>query len=100
VHAYGRAEVFHDGERIERILSATVNRFETYGWKNDLPADFRAKLIAAIVGFEIKIERIEAKFKLSQNRKPEDYGAVLREFSCREDENSRALLKYMRLSSG
>ena len=37
-----------------------------------LPADFTPKLLDAIVGFEIAVDRLEGKFKLSQNRGRED----------------------------
>jgi transcriptional regulator len=33
-----------------------------------MPGDFRRSMLAGIVGFRIAIERIEGKFKLSQNR--------------------------------
>ena len=37
-----------------------------------LPAGFRRTMLAGIVGFRIPIASIEGKFKLSQNRKPEE----------------------------
>ncbi len=37
-----------------------------------LPDGFRRTMLAGIVGFRIPIARIEGKFKLSQNRKPEE----------------------------
>jgi transcriptional regulator len=41
-----------------------------------LPADYTAKLLPAIVGFEVVVERLEGKFKLSQNRGREDIAGV------------------------
>jgi len=101
VHVYGRAKIIHDPDRIEKILQATVERFESnrdQPWKYDLPEEFRSKLVKAIVGFEIDIERVESKFKLSQNRAPEDYAAVVEEFLKRTDENGREMLAYMHLT--
>ena len=37
-----------------------------------LPEGFRRTMLVGIVGFRIPIARIEGKFKLSQNRKPEE----------------------------
>jgi transcriptional regulator len=37
-----------------------------------LTEDLKAKLLKAIVGFEIKIERIEGKFKFGKNRPADD----------------------------
>jgi transcriptional regulator len=37
-----------------------------------MPAAFRRSMLAGIVGFRIPIARIEGKFKISQNRDPEE----------------------------
>ncbi len=102
VHVYGKVHAIHDSAEIEEILIDTVAKFEHLRpapWKYDLPQSFRENLIKAIVGFSIEIERIEGKFKLSQNRAPEDYQAVVKEFSSQSDDLSIELVKYMALTS-
>jgi transcriptional regulator len=37
-----------------------------------MPDGFRRTMLAGIVGFRIPIARIDGKFKISQNRKPEE----------------------------
>ena len=37
-----------------------------------MPDGFRRTMLAGIVGFRIPIARIEGKFKISQNRAPEE----------------------------
>jgi transcriptional regulator len=37
-----------------------------------MPDNFRRSMLAGIVGFRIPISRIEGKFKISQNRAPEE----------------------------
>jgi transcriptional regulator len=37
-----------------------------------LPDDYLGKMLGAIVAFEMPIERLQGKFKLSQNRQPKD----------------------------
>jgi transcriptional regulator len=99
IHVYGRAEVLHEPEAIERILQESVRRFERgreQPWAYDLPHDFRDRLLRAIVGFELRIERIEAKFKLSQNRERADYEGVVAELARLKDPSSAELLGYMR----
>ena len=44
----------------------------------DAPEDFIAAQLRAIIGFEIEIEAMDGKFKLSQNRSQPDRNAVLR----------------------
>ena len=38
----------------------------------ELPEDYQQGMIGGIVGFEIEISQLTGKFKLSQNRTPED----------------------------
>ena len=59
----------------------------------DLPAEFTGKMLAAIVGFEIVVERLEGKFKLSQNRRPEDVEGGM---AALEREGQGALAALMR----
>ena len=37
----------------------------------ELPADYVSTLLKGIVGFALRVQRLEAKFKLSQNRPAE-----------------------------
>lgn len=43
----------------------------------NLPAGYVSSLIGAIEGFEIEIEKLEAVFKLSQNRNREDFERIV-----------------------
>ncbi len=74
VHAYGRARII-DGDELTNLVDRTVANYESgraTPWKNELPEDFRAGLLEAIVGFEIPIDRLEGKFKLGQSRPEAD----------------------------
>ena len=52
-------------------------------------------MLKAIVGFKIDIVRVEAKFKLGQNRSREDQEKMLRNLQSAADEESRALGKFV-----
>jgi transcriptional regulator len=65
-------------------------------WVPNFPADFVADNLRAIVGLEMPIARIEAKFKLSQNREPEDRDGALAGLESEGDEASTALAEFMR----
>jgi transcriptional regulator len=74
VHAHGKARLMDEPELHDLVvrLSNTYEAGRPKPWKaTDLPADFVANLLKAIVGFEIEVERLEGKFKLSQNRPAE-----------------------------
>ena len=65
-----------DGERSRRaILDAMIQRFESprpAPWQLGLDRKRLDAVVAAIVGFRLKLRRVEAKFKLSQNRSRDD----------------------------
>jgi transcriptional regulator len=74
VHAQGTARLMDEAELHDLLmrLSATYEAGNAQPWKmSELPADYVATMLKAIVGFEIEVERLEGKFKLSQNRPAE-----------------------------
>jgi transcriptional regulator len=80
VHAYGHPVLIEEPPRVRRLLDELVAASESRRaapWANDLPEDFRSKMERAIVAFEIPINRIEGKFKLSQNRTADDQWSAL-----------------------
>ncbi len=98
VHARGKSVVLEDHESIERILEKTVERFERNEprpWSYSIPDEFRKRLTRAIVGFEIEVTEWDAKFKLSQNRAPEDRAGVIAGLKTRADDLSRGVLEWM-----
>ncbi len=101
MHATGRARVVSDAKGIERILKKSVDQFESGSrqpWRYELPEEFKEKLIAGVIGFEITVTKIEGKFKLSQNRSAQDRAGVERGLSVRTDEMSQKVLELMRKS--
>jgi transcriptional regulator len=76
VHAYGYLKVIEDGEWLMAHL-ARLTRIHEAGslvpWKiADAPADYVASQVKGIVGLEMTIERLEGKWKVSQNRSEQD----------------------------
>ena len=75
VHAHGVIRTYDDPAQTRGVLDALVARFEgnrAAPWKFALPPRQRDAMIGAIVAFEMPIRRLEAKFKLSQNRSRDD----------------------------
>lgn len=74
VHAYGTLELVEDNPDKEILLKNLIAQHEpAYASRwSDLPGGFRRTMLAGIVGFRIPIARVEGKFKISQNRKPEE----------------------------
>jgi transcriptional regulator len=80
VHVYGRARLLDAGATLG-LLERLTDQYEAGRDKpwcvESLPHGYTEKMVAAIVGFEIAIERIEGKFKLSQNRSAADQEGVI-----------------------
>ena len=78
VHAYGRLALVDDDAGKETLLADLITTHEPAyleHWRG-LPDAFRRTMLAGIIGFRIPIQRIEGKFKLSQNRAPQERGNV------------------------
>ena len=74
VHAHGRARLIDEAQLHDLLmrLSATYEAANAKPWRMaELPSDYVSTMLRAIVGFEIEVERIDGKFKLSQNRPKE-----------------------------
>lgn len=81
VHARGALRVFDDAKELLDIVSRLTERHEAgreQPWQaSDAPADFMASQLRAIVGFAVQIDRIEGKWKMSQNRSLADRDGVV-----------------------
>ena len=78
VHAYGKMSLVEDDAGKESLVEGLIAIHEPrYAdqWRA-MPAGYRKTMLAGIMGFRIPIERIEGKFKLSQNRKEQERANV------------------------
>ncbi len=82
VHAYGVLKTIDDPARLYEVIRATVELYESnmsQPWSMLSPdSEFIEKLMGGIVGFDIQIDRIEGKWKLSQNHAGERREKVIR----------------------
>lgn len=69
VHVYGTCKIFHDQERLKKVVDDLTEKYES-SFAEPWKAEYEAKLLHGIVGIEIDVTNIQAKYKLSQN-KPE-----------------------------
>ena len=96
VHLYGPPRIVAGDEyyaMLSRLIaqheSGTDYRMET------LPQDFVEKQMNGTVGFQIDVTRIEANYKLSQNRNDEDHQNIISNLHKRDDEMSHGVAKAM-----
>ena len=80
-HVYGELVVHDDATFVERNVRALVDKHEGArdpAWAvDDAPEPYIEGQLKAIVGIELRISRISAKWKLSQNRSAEDVAGVI-----------------------
>ncbi len=92
VHVYGRPRIVDDAAAIRGLLQELVRTYEQKQespWNGEIPDDYRDRMISAIVAFEIEITRVEAKFKLGQNREADDVSSVLKKLLSLESDEAR-----------
>jgi transcriptional regulator len=97
VHVIGRVSTLADRDGRHDLLKRLIARIEpsyTSQW-DELDERYKEKMLDAIVGFRIVPERVEAKFKVSQNRAPVDRDGVRAAFS-QGSPDERSLADWMR----
>jgi transcriptional regulator len=101
-HLYGVPEVL-DGEETYRVLSDTVDRYEAV--RSDpvsLPpiADHAHRVARGAVGFRLRVTRVQAKAKLSQDKPPEVVERVIAALEADPVYANPALAARMRAERG
>ena len=100
VHAQGNIKLIEDAQWLRSHVAQMTDIHEpTYqsDWKlDDAPEEYVQTMLKAIIGIEIDIQNLVGKFKLSQNRPPEDYTAVVDELDQSPQEMLQAMRQYMK----
>lgn len=97
VHVYGAPRVIEDVGQVRELLDRLVVEYEGDTWSLEgQEADFTDRMSRGIVAFEMPIERIEGKFKLSQNRPDGDRRRVIAEFEKPGGGENAELARLMR----
>ena len=99
-HLHGKIELVESFDQQVEVLQQLSHFFESPSpdpWDFELPDDLldEASLTSAIISFKFHIEKIEAKFKLSQNRPNEDKQGIIDGLKDRKDDMSRIVREMM-----
>lgn len=99
VHAYGRLRTFDDTDRLKALVAALTEWQEKNfpePWRvDDAPADFIERQLKGIVGIELALDRLEGKWKLSQNKSAADRAGVVAGLSGLPDRNAAQIAAAM-----
>lgn len=99
VHAWGKLSLLCEPADVAAVLEQTLAVYESplpTPWVNPLPRETMDKLIASVVAFRMPIERVEAKFKLGQNRAVVDQLGFIEALEAAGDAESAALAAFAR----
>ena len=104
VHAYGRPMFRDDAAFLRDVVEQLTTLNESHRaepWTTSrLPANAYEKMLGSIVGFEMTVERCEAKFKLGQNRSVPDRTGAAAGLDREELPASAAVADFMRRHGG
>ncbi|MCM3757638.1 FMN-binding negative transcriptional regulator [Sporosarcina aquimarina] len=98
VHVYGEVSIL-DKEELKEDLTMLLQKYEKHReepvlWDR-LSNSLLEKQLNGIVGFKIKIQEIQAAYKLSQNRNKKDYTNIIDKLNEEEDFNSHKIAEVM-----
>ncbi len=97
VHAYGVPALVENREGKLAVLAATIAGIEP-GYQatlDALPPEFVDAKLKGIVAFEIAVTRVDARWKLSQDRNVAERERITAAMRLSEDPSARLLAEYM-----
>jgi len=99
VHAYGKLEPIEDAAWLRAFVDKLTRTHEQnlpQPWNvSDAPADYITKQLTAIVGLKLTITRLLGKWKLNQNRPPQDRASVLETLRQQKIESAQTMAEYI-----
>jgi len=100
VHVHGLPQFVHEREPLRAIVERLTDTHEAgraAPWQvADAPADYIDKMLGAIVGVEIPVDRWVGKWKLSQNRSGADRDGVRAGLAAELEADARAMAPQVR----
>lgn len=98
VHIYGKPRLITERREAYGLLKRLINRHEanSHYRLETLPQDFVEKEMRGIVAFQIEVTRMDANYKLSQNRDDENYQSIVSHLENRTEELSHQVAEAMR----
>lgn len=99
VHVYGKLKILSDQELLQSLKELT-DKYEKQSVQpvsvEKMNPGFLKKEMLGIVGFEIEITKMDATYKLSQNRDAKNHKAIVTELEKRNDPASTAIAHEMK----
>ncbi|MGV3707700.1 MAG: FMN-binding negative transcriptional regulator [Gemmatimonas sp.] len=100
VHAVGRIRAIRFADTLqtmETMLDSMIEQYDpTYQqqWRS-LPDKFRDGMMRGVIGFEMRVDSLQGKYKLSQNRSAHDQASVQAMLQASGDASAREVARVM-----
>ncbi|MCO5947620.1 FMN-binding negative transcriptional regulator [Mucilaginibacter flavidus] len=98
VHAYGNCVILDNEDEKAALLAETIKYYEADYLKQyeSLSDDYKSKMMKGIVAFQIIVDDLQAKKKLSQNRSEKERENIVESMGKSEDKNEQDIADYMK----
>ncbi|HVW94902.1 MAG TPA: FMN-binding negative transcriptional regulator [Mucilaginibacter sp.] len=97
VHAYGNCSILDDEEQKEALLIETIKFYEAGYLKqyDRLTEEYKQRMMSGIVAFEIVVDNLQAKKKLSQNRTKQEQANIVDHLTKSDNQSARDIAAFM-----
>jgi transcriptional regulator len=97
VHAYGKGLLIEKAGEVAEAMDRFINAIDPEYKKQweQLPDDFKKANMNGIVAFTIHVTDLQAKKKLSQNRKPQEQQRIITHLSASSSTAEKSVAEFM-----
>lgn len=99
IHLYGKPRVF-EGEELLAFVTMQMDKYEKASQQPvtmaQLDPETLKRNLRGIVGFEVIVEDIQAKYKLSQNKSKATFQSIIQHLEKREDASAHKIATAMK----
>jgi transcriptional regulator len=92
IHARGKIKFLDDSALVELLKRLSLhfenNNASSSTVYDNLPVEYREKLVKAIIAFEIEITELDNVYKLSQNRDEKSYDNIVKQLKLQDGDAS------------
>ncbi len=97
VHAYGECKMLDTTESKQELLKETIQLYEKDYLKqwDSLTMEYQQKMMNGIIAFEIIVDNLQAKKKLSQNRSEQERHNIINNLNNADNSVEKDIAAYM-----
>lgn len=98
VHAYGQGKIITDQSRAFEVLETMIDTYDVDYKKqwDQLPNDYKLKMLNGIIAFELVVTDLQASRKLSQNKTVAEQQRIIDTLSTSDNSTETQLSAFMK----